>query len=232
MFYFEHHPHPVKKATFSNIFYHVLLILFPLILSTISLNGSAFYNEQECLDSKFHITIAHQRGPMGLIRKSLLIGKNKCELHITEQQLRFFKNTWIVDVCRMPVHIKTQQGTTQIFKKEEPCHKSSSVNHPFCIETKKLKNLVLDDGLIFAQGDKESLQHDHGKVYCSYLLLSKYLDESIVLSREQNFHPFSMTPAPYAQEIKTPTPTTTSTPTGKPPSSLKNSLKKSDAATF
>ena len=44
-------------------------------------------------------------------------------------------------------------------------------------------DVIQDDGLIFAQGDRDSLDSDHGKTYCTYLLLKKYLNESQAFSR-------------------------------------------------
>jgi hypothetical protein len=44
-------------------------------------------------------------------------------------------------------------------------------------------DVIQDDGLIFAEGDRDNLNSAHGRTYCSYLLLKKYLNESVVFSR-------------------------------------------------
>jgi len=42
---------------------------------------------------------------------------------------------------------------------------------------------IADDGLIFAEGDRDNLSSQHGQTFCSYLLLKKYLNDSTVFSR-------------------------------------------------
>jgi hypothetical protein len=37
--------------------------------------------------------------------------------------------------------------------------------------------------LIFAEGERENIQSAHGKTYCAYLLLRKYLEEGILFSK-------------------------------------------------
>ena len=44
-------------------------------------------------------------------------------------------------------------------------------------------DVIQDDGLIFAEGDRDNLSSDHGKTFCSYLLMKKYLNESVIFSR-------------------------------------------------
>jgi hypothetical protein len=46
-----------------------------------------------------------------------------------------------------------------------------------------MMDVIQDDGLIFAEGDRDNLYSDHGRTYCSYLLLKKYLNESVIFSR-------------------------------------------------
>jgi hypothetical protein len=215
-----------KHPNTHNLFI-ALLVLFSLVTNS---KLFASFDEKECLESQFSIKITHQQGPMGLFTKKLILEKQKCLLQITEQQLKFFKNAWTVDVCRTPVHIKTQEGTVKVFKKEGPCYKAIYMNNPFCLESKKIKTIVQDDGLIFAPGEKESLQSDHGKTYCSYLLLTRYLDESIILSRDDQFHPFSFhPPAHYSAPEVRPSPTVT-TPKDKLPPPPK--VKQTDAVAF
>jgi hypothetical protein len=44
-------------------------------------------------------------------------------------------------------------------------------------------DVIQDDGLIFAEGDRDDLNSNHGKTYCTYLLLKKYLNDSVIFSR-------------------------------------------------
>jgi hypothetical protein len=46
-----------------------------------------------------------------------------------------------------------------------------------------MMDVIQDDVLIFAEGDRDNLGSAHGKTYCSYLLLKKYLNESVIFSR-------------------------------------------------
>ena len=54
------------------------------------------------------------------------------------------------------------------------------------------------EGLIFAEGDRDSLSSDHGKTYCTYLLLRRYLLDSIVFSR------YTEVPAIFEQKPSAP----------------------------
>ena len=86
----------------------------------------------------------------------------------------------MIDVCRGPVHIKKGAGTVDVIKKRINC--SQSTKNEFCSEAKNLATIVQDDGLIFAKGIKEELESDHGKVFCSFLLLNKYLQDSVIFN--------------------------------------------------
>jgi hypothetical protein len=50
-------------------------------------------------------------------------------------------------------------------------------------------NLVQEDGLIYAPGERDDLSSDHGKTYCLYLLAKNYLDEGKIFSRQASYNP-------------------------------------------
>ncbi len=70
-------------------------------------------------------------------------------------------------------------------KKEAECIKvdKSRDTSDFCAQYFEMMDIIQDDGLIFAEGDRDNLLSAHGKTYCSYLLLKKYLNESVIFSR-------------------------------------------------
>jgi hypothetical protein len=79
----------------------------------------------------------------------------------------------------------TSATGVDVAKKEAECLKNdnSRDTSDFCSQYFTMMDVIQDDGLIFAQGDRDNLYSDHGRTYCSYLLLKKYLNESIIFSR-------------------------------------------------
>lgn len=139
----------------------------------------------------------------GLLKQELVIDKKGCLIHITHK--KYFPHEWMLDVCREPVHIKVTSATGVDAKKENDCIKndnSKDTSH-FCSQYFELLDIIQDDGLIFAEGDRDNLSSDHGKTFCSYLLIKKYLNESVVFSRYTEVEDIfvekpKMTPAPLA----------------------------------
>jgi hypothetical protein len=126
-----------------------------------------------------------QKGPLfGLLKQEFVIDKKNCILHISHK--KYLPREWTVDVCREPVHIKVTSATgVDVAKKETECIKKdkSRDTSDFCSQYFTMMDVIQDDGLIFAEGDRDNLSSAHGKTYCSYLLLKKYLNDSVVFSR-------------------------------------------------
>ncbi|MBA2405595.1 MAG: hypothetical protein H0V66_12535 [Bdellovibrionales bacterium] len=126
-----------------------------------------------------------QKGPLfGLLKQEFIIDKKNCIVHISHK--KYLPKEWIVDVCREPVHIKVTSATgVDVAKKEAECMKkdNSRDTSDFCSQYFTMMDVIQDDGLIFAEGDRDNLNSAHGKTYCSYLLLKKYLNDSVVFSR-------------------------------------------------
>jgi hypothetical protein len=126
-----------------------------------------------------------QKGPLfGLLKQEFVIDKKNCLIHVTHQ--KYLPKEWFVDVCREPVHIKVTSATgVDVAKKEAECMNVDKTKNTsdYCSQYHDLMEVIQDDGLIFAEGDRDNLSSHHGKVYCSYLLLKKYLNESVVFSR-------------------------------------------------
>ncbi len=155
-----------------------------LFMIFFTLNTQAGLNSNsmgDCLDTDFKVEVTHKTFPFGLLERVIYIEKNKCVLKFEHESYRFMKKGWEVDACREPVHIKEGVHSIDILKFEANCHKKSKSD--FCKSWLSLETLVQDDGLIFASGEKEDINSDHGKVYCAYIMAKRYLRDGEILSR-------------------------------------------------
>lgn len=155
--------------------FSLLALLFPILAHANS------YTELECLDASYESTISHKGFPFGLTKNILTIVKDRCVITIHHEKLKFIKDQWVIDVCREPVHMKKGVGAVEVIKRDGLCVEGSKSS--YCGELARLKTLIQDDGLIFADGEKEDLSSDHGKVYCAFSVIGRYLQQGIVLSR-------------------------------------------------
>ncbi|MAF78634.1 MAG: hypothetical protein CME60_10750 [Halobacteriovoraceae bacterium] len=156
-----------------------------IALSFFTLTSSFAFTTNECLRKDFDLQVSHKGFPFGLLEVKLGLKKEGCNLTIDHQELKYLNSAWQVDVCRGPVHIKKGAGAVEVIKKVNNCTQASKDD--FCLEFKELTTLIQDDGLIFASGVKENISSDHGQVYCGFLLLKKYLDESLVFSGSSDY---------------------------------------------
>jgi len=173
----------------------LLLILLPQIVL------AKAYTEVECLDASYETEISHKGFPFGLTQNKLKISKDRCVVTIEHERMKFIKSKWVIDVCREPVHIKKGAGAVEVIKREGLG--TDAIKSEYCGEYSRLKALIQDDGLIFAEGEKEDLGADHGRVYCAFSLMQRYLDQGIVLSR----HGGTVIPTPSGSplpEVTTP----------------------------
>ncbi len=142
------------------------------------------FSPRECLESSFKTQLT-QRGPLfGLLPHELIVNKNNCLINVKYR--RYLPREWSIDICREPVHIKVSSATgVDVAKKIEDCIKPDKTRNTsdFCGQYFALQDVMQDDGLIFAEGDRDSLSTPHGKIYCTYLLLDRYLGDGIVFSR-------------------------------------------------
>ena len=152
--------------------------LFLLLISSLAYAGK--FDSKQCLESKFNTSIKHEGKFFGLIKNDLVLKKEGCLLDI------YFKNiletTWKIDICRTPIHLKVKsKGTESFYKRSTNC--SGSTRDEFCDYWADLKETLQDYGLIFAKGQREDLETPHGQVYCSYLLLERYLGDGVLFSK-------------------------------------------------
>ena len=173
------------------------------IALSLMLNIQAF-DDNSCLNANFDTKVVHKGQPFGMTMNILEMKKTGCILEVKHEKLKFVKKTWMVDVCREPVHIKKGSGAVEVIKKTSPCNKKSK--DAFCAQNTEVKTIIQDDGLIFAEGEKENLSSDHGKIYCGYLLLKAYMDRDIIFSKAKNYNGVleGATPMNNAPAISTP----------------------------
>jgi len=139
---------------------------------------------KSCLDSNYKMTMT-QKGPFfGLLKHEFTIVKKGCIISVVHN--KYIPKEWIIDVCREPVHIKVSSATgIDVAKKTSECSEkeNSKDTSDFCSQYADLMGVIQDDGLIFAEGDRDNLGSHHGKTYCAYLLVKRYLKDSIIFSR-------------------------------------------------
>jgi hypothetical protein len=153
-----------------------------LVLSFYSMNAFSTFTEKECLDSTYKTEVSHKdKRTFGMAKTKLSVSKDKCEITVSHEKLKFFKNRWIIDVCREPIHIKSGVKGVEVLKKQGNCPNKDSAD--FCDAYKTIREVLQDDGLIFAPGEKENISTDHGKIYCTYQLLGDYLESGRIFSR-------------------------------------------------
>ena len=181
-------------------------VLLTLLLVSFSALAQERFTPKSCLDSNFEMTMSHRGILFGLLSQELTIDKKDCIIKVKHR--KYLPKEWVVDICREPVHIKITNPTgVDVAKKAGACDgaEPSRETENFCGQYNELMNHLQDDGLIFAEGDRDSLNTDHGKTYCVYLLLKKYLDESVLFSRYTNvpniFDGVKIEPSPEKNDV-------------------------------
>ena len=157
-----------------------------LALALVS-NAYAIFSDSECLMANLDAKVVHKGKPWGLAENTLKIHKKDCLIIIESERMKVFKEKWVIDVCREPVHIKTGTEGVEVIKREKACVIGDRKPHKFCKTVQELDTLIQDDGLIFADGYRETLATEHGKVFCSYLLSMAYLRDGLVFNRDVQY---------------------------------------------
>lgn len=163
-----------------------LLISVSAIAQTIGIQGHSpeRFTSKACVDAVYKMTMS-QKGPLfGLLKQEFTIDKTGCIINVSHH--KYLTKEWIIDVCREPVHIKIKSTTgTDVAKKTGACvsEEKPGEKTDFCSQYEEIVNIIQDEGLIFAQGDRDDLGSDHGKTYCAYLLIKRYMEDGEVFSR-------------------------------------------------
>lgn len=137
------------------------------------------FSSSECLQAKYSTQILHRGRFFGLVENKLSIKKDVCNIEVVFKGI--LETKWMLDVCREPIHIKvTSKGSQDVYKRNEKC--AEKIKTDFCYYRNELLNSLQDHGLIYAEGQREDIKQSHGQIYCSYLLVKRYLDDGIVFS--------------------------------------------------
>lgn len=156
--------------------YSIIIVL----LFSGSLWAREKFTSQECLEAKYKTTVVHRGKYFGLLESKLNIDKSECIIEIKHKSI--LEDTWLIDICREPIHLKvTSKGSQEVYKRLAKCERSDQLE--FCQSARELLGILQDHGLIFAKGERESLGTAHGQVHCVVLLLKKYLNEGILFSK-------------------------------------------------
>lgn len=155
-----------------------------LIFCTGFISLASGYNAKECLSTDFEAATVGKGALFGLLKHDLMISKQDCVLEIKEKNYFVLETSWKVDICREPIHLKNEKfKSVSVYKKERRC--SEDPQNEFCQKTNELLDVIRDVGLIFAEGNRQSLESDHGKTHCAYLLLKEYLNSDSVFTSGQ-----------------------------------------------
>ena len=174
--------------------------LFFIIISFSSLCYGQSFTGKECLGAEYNYDIINSNYLFGLANERLLIKKASCVINIEYKKI--LKMSWEIDVCREPIHMKVvEYGKQSIYKRFTKCQKNDQTD--YCSQLQKLNLDVLDFGLMYAQGSRETLASKHGKTYCLATLVRQYLGDGRVFSQADeklNLFQEEMTPIQVLHE--------------------------------
>jgi hypothetical protein len=154
-------------------FSSVFLLFMSLSLFAQENGDKDVFSSKECVNAKFKFEINHPGKYFGFPKNKLNVSKKGCEIEITFKKI--MGKSWTLDICREPVHIKIQdKGSLKVVKRFKGCD-GGNYKDDYCEELEAILEVIQDDGLIFAKGKREKLSDEHGQVYCTYLLIKKYL---------------------------------------------------------
>ena len=158
------------------------LVFLCCLMNVFAENGLQRYTLDDCLNINFDIKVKHASLPFGLLPMSVNVKKQSCVIDLELVRYFIWTDKWKIDVCRDPIHLKKGSSLDEILKKTMNCNFQAKDN-AFCQEVKEISELIEDNLLIYADGEKENLDTDHGKSYCSFELIKMYLDRNKIYSR-------------------------------------------------
>ncbi len=160
------------------------LLKFSILSLILFINLAQSFTSMDCLKANYETEITHKGELFGLIKHEFKIIKQRCLIEITQKKI--FPKQWNIDVCREPIHTKIDsKGSVNVYKRVQDCSLEKEESD-YCDELKELLNIMQDDGLIFAEGERDKIDSPHGQVYCSYLLVKNYLEQGLVFSPEKD----------------------------------------------
>lgn len=147
------------------------LFLCSLFVLQLSSALASSYPQAECVQSPFQVKINRKGAFFGLLPYEFKMTKKRCVIDFDYRE--YYPIHWSVDICREPVHIKVEKfASASVIKKTGECNDLTS---EFCVELKKMMEVIQNDGLIYAEGERDTLETTHGKLFCMYTLLGNYM---------------------------------------------------------
>ncbi len=150
-----------------------------LLLINIFLSSYAYsmFQSSECINNDFETSVSRKGAAFGLMKYQFNISKKRCVINLKYKDV--LKSEWTFDICREPIHLKVHQYFSEkVYIKQGDCFDNSKKT--FCRKTKEFLELIQKEGLINAKGERNSLETEHGKVYCGYKLLKKHLEDGSI----------------------------------------------------
>ena len=148
-----------------------------LISFFISTNTYSMFKSLECINGDFKSSVTRKGAFFGMMDYKFEIEKSRCVIKVNYKDV--LKSDWTFDICREPVHLKVNQYFSEkVYIKEGDCFEKSKKT--FCRKTAEFLNLIQKEGLINATGERDSLETDHGKVYCAFKILKKHLEDETI----------------------------------------------------
>lgn len=155
-----------------------MICFISILFFSLSSTSYSMFKTSDCVGQSFQGKFSIEKGPFGLLPLNMSVKKNRCIVDIVKKFV--FESSWQIDLCREPVHIKRKSWSGDGFdlRKSYPCKEDKA----YCQIVDELITSIENDALIYAQGERETLGSDHGKFYCTYLLLKSYLKDAKVFS--------------------------------------------------
>lgn len=152
---------------------------FFLLISLVSINSYAMFSSDICVTGEFVAQTQRQGAFWGAFKREFKVSKSRCKVVIKHDDV--ISSEWEIDICKEPINLKVEQYfTKKHYIKEEICTKKSKST--FCRKVYELSALINKEGLVLAEGERDSLETEHGKIYCLSLILEKYLMKGDVFS--------------------------------------------------
>lgn len=171
---------PIMGLKVCNLFFvRFIFLMLALLIFFPTSKVWPMFSTQDCVLSNYKDEVLLKKGLLSFIDHTVKIEKNRCLIKITHQ--RVLTSTWNIDLCREPVHVKISKwwGDDFYLRKNYPC---PATDLQFCQSVDELEDLLQNEALIYAEGERETLATPHGKFYCAQLLLKNYLIEGNVFS--------------------------------------------------
>ena len=159
----------------------IVLVFFSFIEFNIN-QAFAMFSSSDCIVANFSKQIFLPAKYLGIFKREISLAKDRCLLSLKFKS-SFWFSKWEVDLCRDPIHLRYENFLgPELFRKNTSCLKGQS--DQFCDSAAKLKEVIQNELLLFAEGERDQLSTSHGTSYCLNLLFASYLEKDFSFSME------------------------------------------------